>query len=87
VIGLGAVGSATAWQLAQRGARVPGIDRHTPPHTMGSSHGHSRITRLAVGEGAEYVPLARRSHSLWRELELALGETLMLRTGEPMVTA
>lgn len=85
VIGLGAVGSATAWQLARRGARVLGIDRYTPPHALGSSHGHSRITRLAVGEGAEYVPLVRRSHEIWRELEAALGDELMLRTGGLMM--
>ncbi len=81
VVGLGAVGSATSWQLARRGARVLGIDRYTPPHDQGSSHGHSRITRLAVGEGAEYVPLAQRSHHIWRELESALGIQLMVTTG------
>ena len=69
VIGLGAMGAATAWQLARRGARVLGLDSHAPPHAMGSSHGATRITRLAVGEGPEYVPLVRRSHAIWRELE------------------
>ncbi len=81
VVGLGAVGSATTWQLARRGARVLGIDRYAPPHDQGSSHGHSRITRLAVGEGAEYVPLAQRSHQIWRELEGAVGVELMVTTG------
>ena len=81
VIGLGALGSATCWQLAQRGARVLGIDRHAPPHDFGSSHGLSRITRLAVGEGPEYVPLVRRSHALWREIEGVSGHTLMHATG------
>lgn len=81
VIGLGAVGSATLYRLAQAGAKVVGIDRYRPPHTMGSSHGESRITRLAVGEGADYAPLVRRSHAIWRELERETGETLMLQTG------
>ena len=67
VIGLGAFGSATACQLARRGASVLGIDRHAPPHDFGSSHGATRITRLAIGEGHEYVPLVQRSHALWRE--------------------
>lgn len=62
VIGLGAVGSATLYQLARRGASVLGIDQFQPPHNLGSSHGQTRITRLAVGEGDEYVPLVRRSH-------------------------
>ena len=85
VVGLGAVGSAAAWQLARRGARVLGLDRFAPPHDRGSSHGLTRVTREAVGEGAEYVPLVRRSHAIWRELEEALaGELdgpLMTRTG------
>ena len=81
VVGLGAMGAATAWQLAQRGARVLGIDRHAPPHDFGSSQGLTRITRLAVGEGAEYVPLVQRAHTLWREIEAATGTTLMRTTG------
>ena len=81
VVGLGAVGSATAWQLARRGARVLGIDRFTPPHAMGSSHGSTRITRLAVGEGPQYVPLVQRSHEIWRDVEALSGEELMLQTG------
>ena len=81
VVGLGAMGAATAWQLAQRGARVLGIDRFAPPHDFGSSQGLTRITRLAVGEGAEYVPLVQRAHTLWREIEAATGTTLMRATG------
>ncbi len=81
VIGLGAVGSAAAWQLARRGARVLGLDRFSPPHDQGSSHGHTRITRLAVGEGPEYVPLVMRSHQIWREIEAATGESLLVQTG------
>jgi sarcosine oxidase len=63
IIGLGAMGSATALHLARRGARVLGVDRCTPPHGFGSSHGETRITREATGEGAAYVPLVRRSHA------------------------
>lgn len=85
VVGLGAVGSAAAWQLARRGARVLGLDRFAPPHDRGSSHGLTRVTREAVGEGEACVPLARRSHTIWRELEAALGDEaggpLMTRTG------
>ena len=51
VIGLGAVGSATLYQLSKRGIAALGIDQFEPPHTMGSSHGETRITRMAVGEG------------------------------------
>lgn len=69
VIGLGAFGSAATYQLARAGVRVVGIDRYSPPHKLGSTHGESRITRMAVGEGSEYSPLALRSRLLWRQIE------------------
>ena len=81
VVGLGAMGSAALCQAALRGARVLGIDRFHPPHECGSSHGETRITRQAIGEGAEFVPLVLRAHVLWRELEAATGETLMVQNG------
>ena len=71
VIGLGAFGSAAIYHLAKSGADVLGIDRFSPPHPHGSTHGESRITRMALGEGAEYSPLALRSRALWRALERA----------------
>jgi sarcosine oxidase len=69
VIGLGAMGSAALYQLAKRGVKVAGLDRFAPPHIMGSSHGETRITRQAVGEGRDYVPLVLDTHRIWRELE------------------
>ena len=81
VIGLGAVGSATLHRLAQQGVKAIGIDRFDPPHDRGSTHGETRITRLAVAEGPAYVPLARRSHEIWRELEAETGETLFSEIG------
>ena len=62
VIGLGAMGSATAYHLALRGRRVVGFDRYHPPHDLGSSHGHTRIIREAYPEGAGYVPLVQRAY-------------------------
>jgi sarcosine oxidase len=81
VVGLGAMGSATCWQLARRGVSVIGIDRYEPPHAYGSTHGDTRITRLAVGEGPEYVPLVRRSHELWHEIEAQTGVRLVVHSG------
>jgi sarcosine oxidase len=81
VVGLGAAGSATAWQLAARGQRVLGFDAYAPPHDRGSSHGSLRITREAIGEGDAYVPLVRRSNELWRTLEREQGVPLLQVTG------
>ena len=68
VVGLGAHGSSTVYRLAKRGVDVIGIDQFHPPHSMGSSHGPSRILRMAYKEGPDYVPLLRRSFDLWHEL-------------------
>ncbi len=81
VAGLGAMGSATAYQLAKAGVSVLGVDRFEPPHTLGSTHGDTRITRVAVGEGLAYVPLVRRSHELWRELEQESGAEILTQCG------
>ena len=81
VVGLGAVGSAALYQSAKLGARVIGIDRFEPPHDQGSSHGETRITRQAIGEGREFVPLVLRSNEIWDELEVATGRSLITRNG------
>jgi len=81
VVGLGAVGSAATLHLAKQGKRVIGFDRWSPPHSNGSTHGETRITRLAIGEGDEYSPLAIRSHELWREFERAAGVELLVQCG------
>lgn len=85
MVGLGAMGSAVCFQLAAAGVSVLGIDQHEPPHPFGSSHGDTRITRLAIGEGSEYVPLVHRSHRLWRTIERAAGAKLLTRTGGLML--
>src|SRR5882757_4717362 len=81
VLGLGAMGAAAAYQLAKRGARVLGIDRYAPPHEFGSTHGDTRITRIACGEGPEYSAFATRSHEIWRQLEAETGMELLTQNG------
>jgi len=87
VIGLGAMGSAAAWQAAKRGAKVLGIDQFRPPHALGSSHGDTRITRLAIGEGEQYTPLVLRSNEIWREVERETGEELHVVTGGLIISS
>src|SRR5262245_20570339 len=81
VVGLGAMGSAAVYHLAKRRASVIGFDRLTPPHTMGATHGHTRIIREAYYEHPLYVPLVRRSYDLWDELAAEAGQTLFQKTG------
>src|SRR5215213_1417471 len=85
VAGLGGMGSSAAYHLAGRGKRVLGLERHTPAHDRGSSHGQSRIIRLAYSEGPDYVPPLLRAYELWEKLEEETGEDLMTLTGGLMI--
>src|SRR5262247_207363 len=85
IVGLGAMGSAAACELAGRGVDVIGFDRFTPPHTWGSSHGDSRIIREAYFEDPVYVPMVQRAYELWRELEQLSGAALLRLTGGLMI--
>ena len=80
VVGLGALGSAAAWQLARRGRSVVGFERHAAGHRLGASHGDSRIIRLSYHTPA-YVRAAARAYAGWAELEREAGERLVTRTG------
>jgi sarcosine oxidase len=82
VVGLGAMGSATAYELAKRGQRVLGIDMYTPGHDQGSSHGHHRLIRKSSFRSDGYVPLAERAFELWRALEGQTGSELLKILGE-----
>jgi len=81
VVGLGAIGSAALHRLARGGARVAGIERYSPGHDRGSSHGETRIIRLGYFEHPSYVPLLRRAYALWRELEAEAKAKLLHVTG------
>lgn len=81
VVGVGGMGSAALYHLARRGQRVLGIDRHDVPNEQGSSHGITRVIRLAYNEDPAYVPLLRRAYEGWRELESGAGEQLLHITG------
>jgi sarcosine oxidase len=81
VVGLGAMGSAAAYQLAKRGARVLGIEAFTPAHDLGSSGGLTRIIRLAYFEHPSYVPLLKAAWALWPEIEQESNDHLLEPTG------
>ncbi len=81
VLGLGAMGSASALALARRGAKVCGVEQFGMAHDRGSSHGETRIIRKAYFEHPDYVPLLLRSYDLWQELCDETGTNLLNRCG------
>ena len=81
VLGCGGMGSATAYHLARRGARVLGLEQFGVAHDQGSSHGRTRVIRQAYNEGPDYVPLLLRAYDLWHALEREAGTTLLTKTG------
>jgi sarcosine oxidase len=85
IIGLGAMGSAATYHLARRHRRVLGFDRFTPPHTLGSSHGQTRIIREAYFEHPLYVPIVQRAYENWAELERETKQKLFQQTGGLMI--
>ncbi len=80
VVGLGGIGSAAAYWLARRGARVAGIEQFELGHARGESQDHSRIIRLSYHDPA-YVRLAQAAYRSWDEVSAEAGQALVLRTG------
>jgi sarcosine oxidase len=81
VVGLGAMGSASAYQLARRGQSVLGLEAFGRAHQLGSSGGLTRVIRLAYFEHPDYVPLLRAAWDLWPQIEAESGQELLLKTG------
>ncbi|MCA9092738.1 MAG: N-methyl-L-tryptophan oxidase [Planctomycetaceae bacterium] len=81
VLGTGGIGSAALWHLAKRGVNVLGIDRFKCPHDKGSTHGQTRLIRMAYYEHPDYVPLLKRGYELWRRLESETGTKLFHQCG------
>jgi sarcosine oxidase len=85
IIGAGAMGSSAAYHLSKTGKKFLVIDRFTPPHNLGSSHGQSRIIREAYFESPVYVPLVQEAYELWYQLERESNKKLLLKTGGLML--
>ena len=87
IIGAGIAGASAAYALAQRGADVTLFEQFDFSHDRGSSHGPTRLFRLAYFERPEYVPLLQRCVSLWRDLERNASDTFFHKTGVFMLGA
>ncbi len=81
VLGVGGMGGAALWRLAQRGVKVLGLEQFDVAHDRGSSHGATRLIRRAYFEHPDYVPLVDRAYALWSELEAAASRKLLHRCG------
>lgn len=81
IIGLGAMGSATAAFAASRGVKVLGIEAFRPAHGLSSSHGDTRLIRRAYFEDPAYVPLLFRAYENWRSLEARTQKNILTITG------
>jgi sarcosine oxidase len=81
VVGLGGFGSAALWRLAERGIEVAGLERHGIGHHLGSSHGVTRLFRIACQEHPGLVPIALKSLELWTALGAQAGQVLVRQTG------
>jgi sarcosine oxidase len=81
VVGLGAFGSAALWRLAARGVDAAGVERHGIGHEFGSSHGATRLFRIACREHPGLAAIALKSLELWTGLGEATGQQLVRQTG------
>lgn len=81
VIGFGAMGASALYFLARSGGKVVGVDKYSPPHHHGASHGGYKVTREAVAEGPAYLHFVQRSNELLRDLERRHNAHLMQRNG------
>ncbi|MEY3734773.1 MAG: hypothetical protein RL347_2132 [Actinomycetota bacterium] len=80
IVGLGALGSAAAWEATRRGYSVIGLEQFELGHERGASHDTSRILRHSY-HTPHYVELTFRAYDAWAELESESGITLVTQTG------
>src|SRR3954464_8615889 len=81
VVGAGTFGASLAWQLARASVAVTLIDQFEPGDPRATSGGETRLYRCAHGGASDYTASARRARELWRDLEAATGEELLLERG------
>ncbi|NXI38344.1 SOX oxidase, partial [Galbula dea] len=80
VIGAGIQGSFAAYHLAQHHKNTLLLEQFLLPHSRGSSHGQSRITRSAYAQ-ATYARMMPDSFHLWQRLEAEASTSLYRQTG------
>jgi sarcosine oxidase len=81
VVGLGGMGSAALYHLANRGVNVCGIEQFEIGHDQGSSYGETRAIRKAYFEHPDYVPLLHRAYDLWADLQSKTEQNVITQCG------
>jgi sarcosine oxidase len=81
IVGAGTFGASLAWWLARAGREVTLVDQFEPGDRRATSGGESRLIRCSHGTDTVYTATARRSRTLWRELEAETGEDLLIECG------
>ncbi|HAS38846.1 MAG TPA: N-methyl-L-tryptophan oxidase [Microscillaceae bacterium] len=81
VVGLGSMGAATTYYLAQQGIKVLGLEQYAIVHENGSHAGQSRIIRKAYAEHPDYVPLLHKAYENWAKFEQATEQQFFNDTG------
>lgn len=76
VVGAGAMGLATTWQLARRGHSVLTLEQFARGHERGASHGATRNFNNAYAE-PHYLDLLTRARGEWDELSRQAGTELL----------
>jgi sarcosine oxidase len=85
IVGCGGMGSSVSYHLATQGLKVLTLEKFRLNHEFGSSHGKTRIIRLAYFEDTRYVPLLRRAYDLWNRIQQVEGERIITITGGLMI--
>jgi sarcosine oxidase len=85
IVGLGAMGAATAYELSKHDVSVISFEQFAIGHINGSSHGESRIIRQACFEHPSYAPLSLRAYELLAELETRTGQRHSVLCGGLMI--
>ncbi|XP_078536205.1 peroxisomal sarcosine oxidase [Lissotriton helveticus] len=80
VLGAGIQGCCTAYHLAKNGQKTLQLEQFLLPHSRGSSHGQTRITRKAYPEDF-YAKMMEESYQLWAQLEKETNTVLCRQTG------
>ena len=86
VVGQGVMGLATTYALSKKGFKVLGLDQYSLFHQKGSSHGESRIIRMAYFEDPGYIPLLKLAYQGWAELEKQTGVEIFKKSGVAFFT-